>query len=76
MVWLFERGEGAVRGETRCDSASEGYVLILHRRTGSETERFDNAEAFRARLEHLEQQLERERWNRTGPFFLRDGWRV
>jgi hypothetical protein len=76
MVWLFERDTQAVRVETRYDAAASGYVLILHRSDGTQIERFDDEVTFRIRLERLEQQFESERWRRTGPFLLRDGWRL
>ena len=73
MVWLFERDKDAVRVETRYDKATAAWLLILHRRNGSQIERFENEVTFRV---PLEQQFDAERWQRTGPFLLRDGWRV
>jgi hypothetical protein len=76
MVWLFEREAHAVRVETRYDRESSEYVLLIHRRDGSQIERFENEVTFRNRLETLEQQFDSDRWRRTGPFLLRDGWRL
>jgi len=77
MIWLFERAEEAIRIETRFDRQTGEYVLITADRVGvRHTERFGDASAFRLRLEALEQQLATDRWTRTGPFLLRDGWRL
>lgn len=76
MVWLFERDAQAVRVVTRYERSTAEYLLIIHAGDGSEIERFDEPAAFRTRLEALEQQFEAERWQRKGPFFLRDGWRL
>ena len=77
MIWLFERAAQAIRIETRFDRASGEYVLVTEERNGTrETERFRDAAAFRLRLKALEQQLESNHWTRTGPFLLRDGWRL
>ena len=77
MIWLFERDVHAIRIETRFDRASGEYVLVTEERNGArKTERFRDAAAFRLRLEALEEQLESNHWTRTGPFLLRDGWRL
>lgn len=77
MVWLFARGEQAIRLETRYDRVTADYVLVQHQRDGGEkVERFKDSAAFRVRLEEVETQLETERWVRSGPFLLRDGWRL
>jgi hypothetical protein len=76
MVWLFERHDDALRVETRYDRERAEYQLIVQRGAKNDVERFTDADAFRTRLEQLEQQLEAERWERKGPFFLKDGWRL
>lgn len=77
MIWLFQREAQAIRIETRYDRQSSEYVLISEERDGArQTERFRSAAAFRLRLEALEQQLETDRWTRTGAFLLRDGWKL
>lgn len=78
MIWIFERGEEALRLETRYDSVSGEYVLVVvwgHRPT--ETERYRERAAFDARVRGLEQQLAAEHWTQVGsPTILRDGWRI
>ena len=77
MIWLFQREQQALRIETRFDRPSGEYVLVTEDHNGDrETERFRDAASFRMRLEALEQQLETDHWTRTGPFLLRDGWRI
>lgn len=75
MVWLFERGDEAIRLETRFDRDAGEYVLFVQKRDGSHvTERFKDAATFRARLEGLEQSLETTHWTRSGPFILPESW--
>ena len=76
MVWLFERETQAVRVETRYDRETSEYVLLIHRPDDSQIERFQNEVTFRNRSERLEQQFDSDQWQRTGPFLLRDGWRL
>jgi hypothetical protein len=77
MIWLFQRESQAIRIETRFDQQSSEYVLVSEERDGTrQIERFRSAAAFRLRLEALEQQLETNRWTRSGPFLLRDGWKL
>lgn len=77
MVWLFERDEHAVRIETRYDEAAAQYLLIQDRREGApRVESFTDADLFRARLQELEDEFVAGQWKRTGPFLLRDGWKL
>ncbi|HEV3214112.1 MAG TPA: hypothetical protein VGZ27_00230 [Vicinamibacterales bacterium] len=77
MIWLFERNTESIQIETRHDPVSGGFVLIVRRPDGTEqTERFADAESFRARLEIFETQLEGDNWARRGQVFLHDGWKL
>ena len=77
MVWLFERNSESLHLETRYDSDTAEFVLVMHRPNGGpQIERFKNVVTFRERLEVLETQLEADRWTQHGPTFLRDGWKV
>lgn len=77
MVWLFERDEHAVRIETRYDEAAAEYLLIQEQKDGAQqVERFPDSDVFRARLQELEDQFVSGEWTRTGPFLLRDGWKL
>jgi hypothetical protein len=77
VIWLFQRETQAIRIDTRFDGESGEYVLVPEERDGvRQNERFRDAAEYRVRLEALEQQLETEHWTRTGPFLLRDGWRI
>ena len=77
MVWFFARGQSQVRLETRYDNASREYVLeVAWPDRPSETERFGDLEAFRARVVILEEQLAAEHWAQVGsPEILPHGWR-
>ena len=76
MLWFFERDDQQVKLETRFDNETQEYVAIVRWPDGRElTERCATAVAFRERLLALEQELETERWHRTGPMIvLPDGW--
>ena len=78
MIWLFERGQEALRIETRCDNDAREYVATTYWPDGrSETERFTSVAAFRARLGALERQLAAEQWTQIGsPMLLSEGWRL
>ena len=76
MVWFYKRGQVSLSLETRYDNETEEYVAIVVRPDGrQETERFLTREAFRERLQALEQQLQHEHWVPDGPVHvLPDGW--
>jgi hypothetical protein len=77
MVWLFERDDQAIRVETSYDRTAAEYLLIQEQQDGSQrVERFRDEVTFRTRLEELERQLDSDHWARTGPFLLRDGWKL
>lgn len=78
MIWLYERGTDALRLETRFDSGTGEYVLVVVWADDRvETERFREAAAFDARLRALEQQLAAEHWMQVGPpTILSNGWKV
>ena len=78
MIWLFERGQEALRIETRVDAITGEYVAaVLWANGQSEEERFRSEEAFKARLLALERQLANEHWTQIGgPTILADGWHL
>ena len=77
MVWFYERSGGALRVETRFDSATNEYVLdVTWPGRPVSTERFIDTAAFESRILALERQLEAERWKQVGsPQILPHGWR-
>jgi hypothetical protein len=77
MVWFFEREQEVTRVETRFDSASKEYVIVIEAPNRErKTERFSNSKRFKARLTVLEQQFRSENWVQRGDVqFLTDGWR-
>jgi hypothetical protein len=77
MVWFYEKSGGALRIETRFDSATDEYVLqVAWPGRPTLTERFSDTQAFEARVLALERQLEEERWRQVGsPEILPHGWR-
>lgn len=78
MIWIFERGQEALRIETRFDSGTGDFVAIVFWADGqSKEERFRSESAFRSRLMALERQLADEHWNQIGgPTLLEDGWQL
>ena len=78
MIWMFERGQEALRLETRFDNVRCEYVLVVvwsDQRV--ETERFRDPALFDRRVRALEQQLASEQWTYVGPpTILPDGWRI
>ena len=78
MMWFFERDSESFQIETRYDTDTAEFVLIMYRPTtgGPQIERFKNAGAFRQRLEALEGQLTSERWTQRGSILLHDGWKL
>ena len=76
MLWFFERATEIVELETRYDNDNAQYLLEL--RIPDEPpkiERFDDAMAFRVRLQAIEESLRGQRWMRKGPpSLLADGW--
>jgi hypothetical protein len=77
MVWFYERSGGALRVETRFDSATNEYVLdVAWPGRPVLTERFSDVDAFEVRVLALERQLDAERWKQVGgPQILPHGWR-
>ena len=76
MVWFFERSSAILELETRYDNDAAEYILIVRPPNAAPvTERFADAEAFRTRLETIEQHLLADRWQRgKTPHILPDGW--
>jgi hypothetical protein len=77
MVWFYERSDGALRIETRFDSATKEYILEVAWPGRSPTmERFSSSVAFETRVLALEGQLATEHWQQVGsPEILPHGWR-
>ncbi|MCM3880106.1 MAG: hypothetical protein ND807_08365 [Vicinamibacterales bacterium] len=76
MLWIFERDEESLRLETHYDSDTREFVLVMHRPSGQQIERFKDTVTFRERLEVLETQLAADRWTQQGPVLLHDGWKI
>jgi hypothetical protein len=77
MVWFYKRADGALRIETRFDSATNEYVLeVAWPGRPVVTERVSDTAAFDSRVLALERQLEEENWQQVGsPEILPHGWR-
>ena len=75
MIWLYERGQEALRIETRYDKDLRQYVATMYWPDGrSESERFTSRESFHARLRALERQLAADQWQQIGgPKLLDEG---
>ena len=77
MLWIYQRGSQDLRIETSFDNATHEDPLNIFRGHETTAERFKDAAAFQLRLEALESEVAKERWNRVGdPIILRDGWKV
>jgi hypothetical protein len=78
MIWIFERGQEALRIETRVDTATGEYVAtVLWANGQSQEERFRREDAFKARLLALERQLADEHWTQIGgPTILDEVWNL
>jgi hypothetical protein len=77
MIWLFERGQEALRLEMRFDTVHGDYVLVVVWADNRvETHRFREAVEFDARLRALEPQLAADHWTQVGPpTILSEGWK-
>jgi hypothetical protein len=77
MLWFFQRDNQVLRLETRIDTVTGAYVVVIEwADRPPETERYTDLDAYEARLRALEQRLEAEHWTQLGgPKFLPDGWR-
>jgi hypothetical protein len=77
MIWLFSRGDEAVRIETRYDNQSQEYILdIAWMDRPATAERFQDLAQFKARVLVVEDQLSTEHWTQVGgPEILPHGWR-
>jgi hypothetical protein len=54
MIWLFELDTESTQIETRHDSATDDFVLIVRRPDGTQqTEQFADAQSFKMCLEVL-----------------------
>ena len=67
MIWLYERGQEALRIETTYDKDARQYVATIYWPDGrSESERFTSQASFHARLRALERQLAADHWQQIG----------
>jgi hypothetical protein len=76
MVWLYERGSATLQIETRFDNKTRQMVVVLAWPDGrAQVERFADAGSCRTWLLDLEQNLNKDAWNLSGPpTLLVDGW--
>jgi len=76
MLWFFQRDAAILELETRYDNATAEYVRDVRPPDGSAwSERFPDAQGFRARLQTIENGLIAEQWRREGPpIVLPYGW--
>jgi len=74
MIWFFGRDDQELRVETRYDSSTAEYLLVIRGPDGDQSERFTDVADFHSRLLQVENRLETERWNRTrDPAIVPDG---
>jgi hypothetical protein len=67
MIWFWSREDEKLRLEMRYDSDLSEFVVVVEHPDGRRgTERFDNMDAFRARLVELEESLEAQDWKQSG----------
>jgi hypothetical protein len=77
MLRIYERSNQTLQVETRFDSASKEYVVIIRPLDGTEqVERFPDATGFQSRLESLERQLEADHWQNQSAIALPDAWKL
>jgi hypothetical protein len=78
MIWIYERGQEALRIETRVDTTTGDFVAVVVWADGQkQEERFRTETAFRTRLLALERQLADEHWTQIGgPTVLEEGWHL
>jgi hypothetical protein len=65
VIWFFGRDDQGLRVETRNDSSTAEYLLVICGPDGDQSERFTDVADFRSRLVQVENRLEIDRWNRT-----------
>jgi hypothetical protein len=77
MIWLYARGNEALRLETRFDQEANEFVLVVVRSDQrTEVHRFSDQTTFEARLRSLEEELAEARWCQVGsPRIVLDGWK-
>jgi hypothetical protein len=76
MLWFYRRDDELITVETRFDSATREYLLVMQTADHQQTvERFKDLAAFKERLHRAEEKLAIERWTQAGaPVVLLDGW--
>jgi hypothetical protein len=76
MIWLFERGEQAIKLETRYDKKRKEYCVTITRPDAPpQIERYSIFSEFHTRILALEQQLETNQWRQTGrPTVIPSDW--
>ena len=74
---MYERSNQTLQVETRFDSGTREYVLIIRGLDRTEqVERFPDATGFRNRLADLERQLDAEHWQNRSATALPDAWKL
>ena len=76
MVWFWTRDKEELQFETMYDNdASEFLVRLIFSNGTQRTERFAAIDAFKARVQQLERELQGERWKNSGPpLFVPEGF--
>ena len=75
MLWTYQRSNQQLQVETRIESSSREYVLILRAHGAEQVDRYPDAVSFQMRVVALERQLAREDWHTASPVPLRDAWK-
>jgi hypothetical protein len=77
MLWFFRNGDEKLSLETRYDSSTEQYVVVVQWPDGKkQVERFADARLFRERLCVFEDQFESQHFEQVGgPIIQPNGWR-
>ena len=76
MLWFFDREDKSLNLETRYDTdTSEFVVIIRYPGRDERIERFADRETFAKWLQATERYLDEDHWTaRTGPIILPYGW--
>jgi hypothetical protein len=77
VVYIFERKNEAMQVEVRYSDSSQTFQITWRLPDGTTTqESFTGEASFRARLDEIRTELERDAWQTAGPRLLADGWRI
>jgi hypothetical protein len=76
MVWFWTRDKEELQFETMYDNDASEFLVRLTFSNGTQrTERFAAIDAFKARVQQLERELQGERWKNSGPpLFVPEGF--